>query len=365
VGIGASEGEVTGSPEPRGHTLADVARLVGGTLEGDPALPIRSIASLEQAGPGDLSLVTGRRYLGAAAVSRAAAFLVPADLDLPGRPLVRVPQPHAALAALLREFFPAPVVAPGIHPTAVIDPSARVAPEAAVLALAFVGAGSVVEAGAVLRPLAMVGERCRVGEGSVLHSHVVLVGDVEIGRRVVIHAGSVLGADGFGYFFDGARHRKVPQVGRVVVEDDVEIGANVTIDRATLGETVIGRGTKIDNLVQIGHNTVVGADAIIVAQTGVSGSCRIGSRAVLGGQVGLAGHVTIGEGAQIGAQSGVAGDVEAGATVMGSPAIPAAEFRRAAVALPRLPEVLRNLRRLERRVADLEARLDAGERSPG
>jgi UDP-3-O-[3-hydroxymyristoyl] glucosamine N-acyltransferase len=186
---------------------------------------------------------------------------------------------------------------------------------------------------------------------------VVLRADVEIGRRVVVHAGTVLGADGFGYVFDGVHHRKIPQVGRVVVGDDAEIGANVTIDRATLGETVIGRGTKIDNLVQIGHNTVVGADAIIVAQTGISGSCRIGDHAVLGGQVGLVDHVSVGAGAQIGSQSGVNRDVPAGAQVLGSPAIPVTEARRTLVALPRVPELLRTVRALERRVADLERRL--------
>ena len=176
-----------------------------------------------------------------------------------------------------------------------------------------VGDRSLVEDGAVLHPHVFVGPDCRVGERSVLHPHVVLRASVALGRRVIVHPGSVLGADGFGYVFDGQAHRKIPQVGRVVVEDDVEIGANVTVDRATLGETVIGRGTKIDNLVQIGHNTVIGADSIIVAQVGIAGSCRIGRGVVLGGQVGITDHVTIGDGAQIGSQSGVHRDVPAGA----------------------------------------------------
>jgi UDP-3-O-[3-hydroxymyristoyl] glucosamine N-acyltransferase len=189
---------------------------------------------------------------------------------------------------------------------------------------------------------------------------VVLRADVEVGRRAVVHAGTVLGADGFGYAFDGRHHRKIPQVGRVVVGDEVEIGANATIDRATLGETVVGRGTKIDNLVQIGHNTVVGADAIIVAQAGISGSCRIGDHAMLGGQVGLTDHVAIGTGAQIGSQSGVHRDVPAGAQVLGSPALPAAQARRVLASIPRLPELLRAVRALERRVAELERRLGEG-----
>lgn len=339
------------------RTLGELARLVGGELEGDPATPIRGLASLEAAMPGDLSFVAAEKHRTAAEQSRASAFLAAPGVDLPGRPIVRVVHPLLAVARLLPLFHPEPAPAPGVHPSAVVAEAARVAPDATVMAYAVVGAGSVVESRAVLHPHVVVGERCRLGEGSVLHAHVVLRADVDIGRRVVIHAGSVLGADGFGYVFDGTRHQKIPQVGRVVVEDDVEIGANVTIDRATLGATVIGRGTKIDNLVQIGHNTVVGADTIIVAQTGISGSCRIGSRVVLGGQVGVADHVTIGDGAQVGARSGVHRDVAAGAAVLGAPAIPAPEARRAMAALPRLPDVLRAVRALERRVAELARRL--------
>jgi UDP-3-O-[3-hydroxymyristoyl] glucosamine N-acyltransferase len=339
------------------RSLGELARLVGGELAGDPAIPIRGLASLERAAPGDLSFVTGPKHLGAAERSGASAFLAPPGLELPGRAVVRVGHPLAAVARLLRVFHPEPVPPAGVHPTAVVAESALIAAGAAVMAYVVVGADSVVAAGAVLHPHVVVGSRCRVGEGSVLHTHVVLREDVEVGRRVVVHAGTVLGADGFGYLFDGAHHQKIPHVGRVVVEDDVEIGANVTIDRAMLGETVIGRGTKIDNLVQIGHNTVVGADTIIVAQTGISGSCRVGSRVTLAGQVGVADHVTIGDGAQIGAQSGVHRDVPPGATLLGAPAIPAAEARRSMAAFPRLPEALRAVRQLSRRIDDLDRRL--------
>ncbi|MBI2468231.1 MAG: UDP-3-O-(3-hydroxymyristoyl)glucosamine N-acyltransferase [Candidatus Rokubacteria bacterium] len=340
-----------------GRTLGELARLVGGTLEGDPALAVHGIASLDQAEPGQLSFVAARRHAAAAERSRASAFLVPADVSVAGRPVIRVAQPYLALAALLRVFHPERAPAPGVERTAVVAASARIAPDATVLAFAVVGAASVVESRAVLHAHVVVGERCRVGEGSVLYPHVVLRDDVQVGRRVVIHPGAVLGADGFGYAFDGSRHQKIPQVGRVVIEDDVEIGANVTIDRATLGETVVRRGTKIDNLVQIGHNTVVGADTIIVAQTGVSGSCRIGDGVVLAGQVGIADHVVIGDGARVGAQSGVHQDVPAGGAVFGYPAMPATEARRVAGAMPRLPELLRAVRALKQRVAALEERL--------
>ncbi len=338
-------------------TLGELARLVGGELSGDPALPIRGVASLDGAQPGELSFVTSSRSQREAEGSRASAFLVPAGVELPGRAVIRVAHPYLAVAALLRAFHPELRPVPGIHPTAVVAASARVAPDATLGEFVVVGAHSTVEPRAVLHAHVVVGEHCRVGEESVLHPHVVLRTEVDVGRRVIIHAGAVLGADGFGYAFDGSRHQKIPQVGRVVIEDEVEIGANVTIDRATLGETVVGRGTKIDNLVQIGHNTLVGADAIIVAQTGISGSCRIGNRVVLGGQVGVVDHVTIGDGAQVGSQSGVHRDVPAGGAVLGYPAIPAADARRSMVALPRLPELLRAVRALERRVGELERRL--------
>jgi UDP-3-O-[3-hydroxymyristoyl] glucosamine N-acyltransferase len=339
------------------RSLGELARLVGGDLEGDPAVEVRGFASLESAGPGDLSFVAAGRHLAAARASAAAALIAPPELDLGGRPAIRVRQPYAAVAAVLGVFFPEPVVAPGIHPTAHVAEGARVSPDATVAAFAVVGEGSVVEAGAVLHPHVFVGPDCRVGERSVLHPHVVLRQSVTLGRRVVVHPGSVLGADGFGYVFDGRVHQKIPQVGRVTVEDDVEIGANVTVDRATLGETVIGQGTKIDNLVQIGHNTVVGANAILVAQVGIAGSCRIGHGAVLAGQVGVADHVRVGDGARIGSQAGVHRDVPAGAGAIGTPAMAGDAGLRALAAIARLPDLLRDVRALGRRLAALEQRL--------
>jgi UDP-3-O-[3-hydroxymyristoyl] glucosamine N-acyltransferase len=342
-----------------GRSLGELAELVGGDLEGDPSLEIRGFASLESAGPGDLSFVVADRHLAAARQSAAAALIAPPGLDLGGRPAIRVAQPYAAIAAILPVFFPEPAVAPGVHPTAHIADSARVAATATVAAFTVVAERSVVESGAVLHPHVFVGPDCRVGEGSVLHPHVVLRARVEVGRRVIVHPGSVLGADGFGYVWDGQAHRKIPQVGRVVVEDDVEIGSNVTVDRATLGETVIGRGTKIDNLVQIGHNTVIGSGSIIVAQVGIAGSCRIGRGVVLAGQVGIADHVTVGDGAKIGSQAGVHRDVPAGAGMIGTPAMAGDTGLRALAAIGRLPEILKDVRALGRRLAVLEQRLGA------
>jgi UDP-3-O-[3-hydroxymyristoyl] glucosamine N-acyltransferase len=339
------------------RSLGELARLVGGDLEGDPTLEIRGFASLESAGPGDLSFVAAGGHLDAAHRSAACALIAPPGLELAGRPVIRVAQPYAAIAAVLRVFFPEPALTPGVHPTAHVADSARVSSGATVSAFAVVGERSVIEAGAALHPHVFVGPDCLVGEGSILHPHVVLRERVIVGRRVIVHAGSVLGSDGFGYVFDGQAHRKIPQVGRVVVEDDVEIGANVTVDRATLGETVIGRGTKIDNLVQIGHNTVVGADTIIVAQAGIAGSCRIGRGVVLAGQAGIADHVTVGDGARIGSQTGVHRDVPAGAGMIGTPAMSGDTGLRALAAIGRLPDLLRDVRALGRRMDALERRL--------
>jgi UDP-3-O-[3-hydroxymyristoyl] glucosamine N-acyltransferase len=348
------------------RVLDELARLVGGDLEGGAALEVEGFATLESAGPRDLSFVAAARHLDAARKSRAGAFVAPPGLDLGGRPAIRVAQPYAAVAVLLGVFFPESPMAPGVHPTAHVAPTARVSPEAHIGAFAVVSEGAAVGRGAVVHPHAFVGPACEVGEQSVLHPHVVLRARVTLGRRVVVHPGSVLGADGFGYVFDGRTHRKIPQVGRVVVEDDVEIGANVAIDRATLGETVIGRGTKIDNLVQIGHNVVVGADTVIVAQTGIAGSSRIGRQVVLAGQVGIADHVTVGDGAQIGSQAGVHRDAPAGARLIGTPAMPAEQGLRALASIARLPELLRSVRALGRRVAALEAGAgDGGTRPVG
>jgi UDP-3-O-[3-hydroxymyristoyl] glucosamine N-acyltransferase len=202
-----------------------------------------------------------------------------------------------------------------------------------------------------------------IGEGTVVYPHVSLREGVRLGRRVVIHAGAVLGADGFGFAFDGTAHRKIPQVGGVLIEDDVEIGANTTIDRASFGDTIVRRGTKIDNLVQIGHNVEVGEHSLLIAQVGISGSARLGRGVVLAGQVGVADHASIGDGAIVAAQSGIPGDVEAGARLWGTPARPLMQAKRIEIATARLPELLQRVRALEQRLERLAARL--GEAGPG
>jgi len=335
-------------------TLGRIAEALGATLEGDPARVIVGVAPLDVAGPEHVSFLANSRYARDAARSAAGAVVVGREVEGLPQALLRVDSPQTAMIALLRLFHPEPHAVSGIHPAAVV------AGEASVHPTAFVGAGAVVERDARVGARSRVGSLCFVGTGAVLgddvvlHPRVVVEGGVVIGDRVVVQAGAVLGADGFGYAFDGTMHRKIPQVGGLRIEADVEIGANSTIDRATLGETVIRRGSKIDNLVQVGHNCDVGEDVILVAQVGVSGSCTIGNRAVLAGQVGVADHVTIGAGAVLTAQTGVPNGVPAGEIWSGTPSRPASEMRRIWAAETLLPDLLRRFRALEKRVRELE-----------
>ena len=339
-------------------TLGRLAEALGATLEGDAARTVTGVAPLETARPEQISFLTHQKYQRRAESSRAGALVVPRDATGLSGALLRVESPQAALITLLRLFYPEPLVVPGTHPSAAVADGARVDPTASV------GACAVIEAGAVVGPRSRVGALSFIGAGAVLgddvllYPRVVIREGVRIGKRVIIHPGAVLGADGFGYAFDGTAHRKIPQVGGLRIEDDVEIGANATIDRATLGETRIGRGSKIDNLVQVGHNCDVGEDVILVAQVGVSGSCKIGNRAVLAGQVGVADHATIGAGAVVTAQSGVPSEVPAGETWGGLPSRPFTETRRIWIAEGLLPGLVRKVRALEKRVRDLEGGRD-------
>jgi UDP-3-O-[3-hydroxymyristoyl] glucosamine N-acyltransferase len=344
----------------RGFTLAEIATALGAGVEGDPTRIVTGVAALETAGPDEISLVADSRHVPAARASRAGAFLVPPDIAGLDAPLVRCRSPRRGLADLLLLFHPPIPVAAGVDPSAVVAPGARVDPTAAVGALAVIEAGAVVGPGVKVYPLVYIGAGAEVGEGSVLYPQVVIRDGVRLGRRVIVHPGAVLGADGFGYVLDGGAHRKIPQVGGLLIGDDVEIGANATIDRATLGTTVVGRGTKIDNLVMVAHNVEIGEHAIVAAQTGIAGSSRIGRNVVLGGQVGVGDHVTIGEGAMLGSQTGVASSVAAGEKLLGTYGRPMVQFQRIWVAQGQLPELLRRVRQLERRLALLEGRGDAG-----
>jgi UDP-3-O-[3-hydroxymyristoyl] glucosamine N-acyltransferase len=327
-------------------TVAEVAAACGGRVAGGGDATLTGVRALESAGPESLSFVSDPKALKRAAASRAGALLARSAADLPGRTVVEVADPQQALIAVLRLFHPRRAARPGIHPTAIVDPAASVDPTAEIGPYAVIGPESRVEAGAVVEAHAAVGARCRVGAGAWLHPHVVLYDRISLGERVEIHSGAVLGADGFGYATTARGLVKIPQVGTVSVGDDVEIGANTCIDRAALETTTLGAGTKVDNLVQIGHNVIVGRHDVICAQVGIAGSAVLEDGVVLGGQVGVAGHLTVGAGAQVQAQSGIAADVPPKQALHGSPAFGYRDYQRSWIELRRLPETARLVRRL-------------------
>jgi UDP-3-O-[3-hydroxymyristoyl] glucosamine N-acyltransferase len=346
--------------------LGELATHVGGELLGDSGLLIHGLNGLAEAGPGDVSFYGNTKYRRQFESTRASAVLVGSDAaPREGLALIRVPNPHLAFARLLKLFHEQGRPLAGVSPQAHVHPEARVHPEATVLAGATVEKGASVGARSVLYPGAYVGEAASVGEDCLLYPNVTVRERCQVGSRVILHASCVVGADGFGFAFDaegaqGPEHFKIPQTGIVRVEDDVEVGACTCIDRATLGETVIGRGTKIDNLVQIAHNVKVGPLSLICAQAGVSGSAELGMGVVLAGQVGVVGHIRVGDMAKVGAQSGVAHDVEDGQVVSGSPAVPHREWLRMSAALGQISDLLKEVRTLRRRVETLEKKEKGG-----
>ncbi len=342
------------APTPR-FTLAELAERSGGRAEGDGGFVLSGVAGLSAAGPRDVTFIEGARQVPTAAAGCAGAVFLPADLELPGRNLIRVDNPRLAFAETLALFHPARHPPAGIHATAVVEPGAAVHPTASVSAFCFVGAGARIGARVVLHPFVHVGPGAEIGAESLLHPGVIVLERVTLGARVIVHSGAVIGGDGFGYVFAGGRHRKIPQVGTVEIGDDVEIGAGTTVDRATTGATRIGRGTKIDNLVQIAHNVSIGEHVILVAQCGIAGSASIGDGAVLAGQVGVGDHVSIGAGARIVGQAGVMRQVAAGATVSGFGPQRHSDFLKSQAVFEQLPQLRRRLLEVEKRLAAAEA----------
>jgi UDP-3-O-[3-hydroxymyristoyl] glucosamine N-acyltransferase len=331
---------------------------VGGRVAGPGAVRLTGLEPLERAGPKDLSWIAHSRQAEQAAASRAGAFFVTDESTAGGRPCIVVANPTVAIAIWLAHLHPPRRPAPGVSPDAHVDPRARLGTGVSVAAGATIESGARVGAGTAVGAGAYVGRNVEIGENCRLHPLTAVLEGCRIGARCVLHAGAIVGSDGFGYVWDGTAHRKIPQLGIVRVEEDVEIGANAAIDRATFGETVIGRGSKIDNLVQIGHNVVVGEHAILCGQTGVGGSSRIGRGAVLAGQVGIGDHSEVGDGATVTGQGGVipGAPVPPGTVVSGMPAAPHREFLRRAAWVARLPELARRLEALEKNARSSEER---------
>jgi UDP-3-O-[3-hydroxymyristoyl] glucosamine N-acyltransferase len=337
-------------------TAAEIAEKLKGDVIGDGSIEITGLAPADCARAGELTFAENPAYFAIAEQSQAAAILVSGPSVSSKKVLIRVANPRVALARILPVFFPPEEHPRGIHPAAVIADSAHVDPAA------HVGAGCVVGPRARLGPRSVLmgnnhlGADCDLGEDACLFPNVVLYRKTKIGRRVVIHAGTVIGSDGFGYVLDEGRHRKVLQLGNVIIGDDVEIGANAAIDRGALGATVIGEGTKIDNLVHIAHNVVIGRHCLIMGQVGFAGSTRLGDYVIIASQSGVADHLKLGNQVIVGAKSGVMRDVPEGGRVLGTPALPDRQAKRQVIAVQQLPELIHRMRELEELVGQLTAK---------
>jgi UDP-3-O-[3-hydroxymyristoyl] glucosamine N-acyltransferase len=336
-------------------TIAEIAERVRGELVGDASAKLTGIASADNASEGDLTFADDPEFFAAAEKSAASAILVSGDFVSGSKPLIRVRNARIAIARLLPVFFPPELPAAGNDPNAKIHDSAKVDPTAHIGPGCVIGEGVEIGARAVLMGGNHIGKGSRLGEDICLVPNVVVYARTIIGNRVTIHAGTTIGSDGYGYVFDEGRHRKVLQVGNVVIGDDVEIGANSAIDRGALGSTVIGSGTKIDNLVHVAHNVVMGNHCLVMGQVGFAGSTHLGDYSVIASQSGIAGHLKLGTQSTVGAKSGVMRDVPDGGTVLGIPAMPDRQTKRQWVAMQQLPELVRRVRDLEKQIDALVA----------
>jgi UDP-3-O-[3-hydroxymyristoyl] glucosamine N-acyltransferase len=338
-------------------TLAEIARIAGAAPPPDGGRQVGGFASLEDAGPSDLAAAGSEKVVPLLRRTAAGFVLVSERLKLPrdlSPTLLPVADAEVALAQVVEACGPpVPHPPPGVHPSAVIDESAKVDAAAHVGPRVVIGARSIVAAGCRLHAGVVIGEDCRLGEDCTLFPNVVLRERVALGRRVTIHAGSVIGSDGFGYRWDGEKHRKIPQIGGVEIGDDCELGSCTCIDRAKLATTRIGAGTKIDNLVQIGHNAQLGPHCLVIGQTGIAGSATLGEGTIVGGQAAIRDHVTLGDHVQVAARGAVAEDVPSNRTVGGTPAMPQRQYLREQAALRRLPELIVQVRQLQAEIKKL------------
>jgi len=342
-------------------TARQLAQLVGGELNGDGDLVVNAARPLDEAGPGDITFIDHPKRLPKLEVCQAAVVVAPLGVTAPNMTSIAVADPMGAFIGIVQLLHGRPVEPPsGIHPRAIVHPSARVGADPSIDALAIIGAGTVIGARCRIHPSVVIGRDCKLGDDVVLHPHVVLYDGTVLGDRVIVHASSVIGADGFGYRFHEGKHVKVPQLGTVEIGPDVEIGACSTVDRATFGVTRIGAGTKIDNQVQVGHNCRIGTHNILCAQVGIGGSASTGHYVSMGGQAGVKDHVRVGDGAMIAAKSGAIGDVGPKETVFGLPARDFREQMRLFALIRRLPQMQRELQRLTEALAQTAPAKRAG-----
>jgi UDP-3-O-[3-hydroxymyristoyl] glucosamine N-acyltransferase len=340
-------------------SLKELAAHLSGRLIGDPGTRVAGIGSLDEAKEGEITFLGNPKYAGKLATTRATAVVLPPGADNRGMAAIEVDNPYLAFAKLLTLFHLRPTKPGGIMAGAWVGKDVTIGRDVTIYPGAFVADGVRLGDRVTIFPGVVLYEGVELGDDVTLHANVSIRNRCRIGDRVVIHNGAVIGGDGFGYAPDGSQWYKIPQIGIVVIEDDVEIGANTTIDRAALDVTLVKRGTKIDNLVQIAHNCVIGENCMIVSQAGTAGSCTLGDNVTIGGNVGIVGHVRLGDNVMVGGMSGVAHNVPAGQIVSGIPAFPHKEWLKASVVLPKLPEMHKTLKTLEKRIAELEEKLAA------
>ena len=333
--------------------LRDFSDIVKGTIIGDPDTEITGVAGIKGAGKGDITFLSSAKFLQDLRSSKASCVIVKEPLEDLRVPQLKVSNPHYAFAKAIECLYPVPSREAGISDKAYVSGEARIGMGVTISTFAFVDKNVSIGDGSVISPGVFIGEGSKMGRNCFLYPNVTVRDNVTLGDRVIVHSGTVIGSDGFGYVFENGAHYKIPQVGGVIVEDDVEIGSNVSIDRATLGNTIIGKGSKIDNLVQIAHNVKIGEKTLIVSQVGIAGSSEIGSFVILAGQAGVADHASIDSGTILTAQSGISGRVAKG-TYSGSPAIPHNIWLRAQAAFAKLPEMSKKIRELENRLNKLE-----------
>lgn len=331
-------------------TTAEIAKQLDGEVLGDGAAVLTGFATAENAKSGDLTFAENADYFAAADKSAATAIIAGKEFTSANKIVIQVANPRVAFARALAAFYPEPAFKSGIHPSAVVAPSAQIDPTAHIGPHCTIGERVKIGAVCAIQAGTVIGDDSVLGDGTNLFPNVTIYSRSQIGKRVRIHSGTVIGSDGFGYVFDAGIHLKVPQIGNVVIGDDVEIGSNASVDRGALGSTVIGKGTKIDNLVQVAHNVEVGPGSILCAQVGVAGSAKLGNFCVLAGQVGIAGHLKIGNQVTVGSKSGVMHNIPDGETWLGLPAQPDKQTKRVLIALQRLPDLLKKVAEWERKL---------------
>jgi len=334
-------------------TLRELAELVGGRVIGDPELQVGRLTSIDQAGAGDITFVSKPKYLKLLAQSRATAVMVNEEVPAP-MALIVCPNPYLAFARVLQRLHVERPASRGVMTGALVDPSARLAEGVTVYPGCVVGARVEIGSGTILYPNVVIYDDVRIGRDCTLHAGAVVREECRLGDRVILQPSAVIGSDGFGFAPDGERYEKIPQVGIVVIEDDVEIGAASCIDRAALGETRVKQGVKLDNLVQIAHNVVVGEHTVMASQVGIAGSTVIGRHCTFGGQAGTAGHIRIGDNLTVGGRGGLTGSIEGNQVVSGTPAMPHKEWLKASMSFARLPGMRKELNRLKQQIEELQ-----------